>query len=237
MLGRVSATSHRCAVSPILRRGHQGSDRWERARGFSGGQWNWIPDHPSHSHLWTEGDGGERCGRGRWREQACGVSEEATPVRSASAGAARRRGTPPGGRDAVLQTASRNRGFLPRRRQRRWQRAGRGEGAGEEHYPGCWATLGAAPRATTQPPARQLRGRAVRKEPCPQSPVTGARRGLQLRLHAAQRCVLLSLRHEERPGFLDGSDRLRPRAQSLFCCTCVRAVCLFLKQVGGGHWP
>lgn len=79
-----------------------------------------------------QGDGGERCGRGRWREQACGVSEEATLVRSASAGAARRRGTPPGGRDAVLQTASRNRGFLPRRRQRRWRRAGRGEGAGEE---------------------------------------------------------------------------------------------------------
>lgn len=94
-----------------------------------------------------------------------------------------------------------------------------------------------APRATTQPPACQLRGRAVRKEPCPQSPVTGARRGLQLRLRAVQRCVRLSLMREERPGFLDGSDRLRPRAQSLFCCTCVRAVCLFLKQVGGGHWP
>lgn len=89
----------------------------------------------------------------------------------------------------------------------------------------------------SRPPAWQLRGRAVRKEPCPQSPVTGARRGLQLRLHAVQRCVRLSLRREERPGFLDGSDRLRPRAQSLFCCTCVRAVCLFLKQVGGGHWP
>lgn len=93
----------------------------------------------------------------------------------------------------------------------------------------------ALPRS--RPPARQLRGCAVRKEPCPQSPVTGARRGLQLRLRAAQRCVRLSLRREERPGFLDGSEGLSPRAQSLFCCTCVRAVCLFLKQVGGGHWP